>query len=338
MAAEPAIDRDALSASKGIQRRTGKTFHLATRLFPEEIRHATYVLYGFVRIADEIVDGPETAEPAGQREAIERLHRIAIGGQPTDDPVLAAFQTVKASHGIRDEDVAAFLDSMAADVDGEGARYATTEEVDEYIHGSAAAVGHMMTAVMGVEDDAARPHAASLGAAFQRTNFLRDVREDRLELDRIYLPERVLERHGASHDEIEQLAFDGRVAAAVREELRRAEEQYRHGVAGIQYLPDGCQFPVLAAAVLYAEYHRRIRARGFDVVSERPSLGLGRKLAALARVGFHWLRTGDPEAAFYAASAVPRVPDEPERSRLDVVRSTLGRVRLPALPGGNRGD
>ena len=338
--APPTIDDDQLAASEAIQRRTGKTFHLATRLFPTEVRHATYVLYGFVRIADEVVDGPEDPDPTAQRRALSQLRTVALGLEPTDHPVLSAFQTLREQRGIRDADVCAFLDSMEADVDGRGARYRTPAEVDEYVAGSAAAVGAMMTAVMGVDDEAARPHAASLGVAFQLTNFVRDVREDLTELDRIYLPESALARHGASHDAIERLDFDERVAAAVRDELLRAEERYRHGVAGIRYLPEGCRFPVLAAAVLYAEYHRVVRARDFDVLTARPSLGTARKLAALARVGYHWLRTRDPEAAFYAASAIPQVADEPATGSAGDGRHAAGRVggRVPGRAGGNRGD
>ena len=336
----PTIDPEQLAASRAIQRRTGKTFYLATRFFPEAIRHATHVLYGFVRIADEVVDGTNDLDQEEQRRALRQLRAVALGREPTDHPVLDAFQTVRAHYGIRDADVAAFLDSMEADVGAAGARYATPAELDDYVAGSAAAVGHMMTAVMGVDDEDARPHAASLGAAFQLTNFLRDVREDVVELDRVYLPESVLASHGAGHDDVERLAFDERVAAAVRDELLRAEERYRHGVAGIRYLPAGARFPVLAASVLYAEYHRVIRDRGYDVLSARPSLGTTRKLRALARTGYHWLRTRDSEAAFYAASAVPQVEDEPEADHAGDDRPAAGRVGspFPGTPGGNRGD
>ena len=336
----PTIDPEQLAASRAIQRRTGKTFYLATRFFPESIRHATHVLYGFVRIADEVVDGTNDLDPDEQQRALRELRAVALGREPTDHPVLDAFQTVREHYHIRDADVAAFLDSMEADVDGTGTRYATPAELDGYVAGSAAAVGHMMTAVMGVEDDDARPHAASLGAAFQLTNFLRDVREDVVELDRVYLPESVLARHGASHDEVERLAFDERVAAAIRDELHRAEDRYRHGVAGIRYLPEGARFPVLAASVLYAEYHRAIRDAGYDVLSARPSLGTTRKLRALARTGYHWLRTRDPEATFYAASAVQQVADEPEAGRAGHDRHA-GRPAgspFPGAPGGNHGD
>jgi phytoene synthase len=92
----------------------------------------------------------------------------------------------------------------------------------------------------------------------------------------------------------------------VRAELERTERLYRRGVAGIEHLPRDCQFPVLLAAVLYAEHHRPIRAREYDVVSGRPSLSTPRKLAVLVRTAYHWWQSGDPETAFYAASAVPR--------------------------------
>jgi len=97
---------------------------------------------------------------------------------------------------------------------------------------------------------------------------------------------------------------------------------------------------VLAAAVLYDEHHRVIRARGYDVLSARPSLGTPRKLAALARTGYHWLRTRDPEAAFYAASAVDQVPDEPATGAVGRAGRGTGHAahRHPGASGGNHGD
>lgn len=76
-------------------------------------------------------------------------------------------------------------------------------------------------------------------------------------------------------------------------------------VAGIRYLPADCRFPVLLAAVLYADYHRAIRARDCDVLSAEPSLGTARKLSLLARTRWHWAWNSDPEAVFRRASAVP---------------------------------
>ena len=291
---------------KAIQRRTGRTFHLATRLLPERIRYPTYVLYGFFRIADEVVDAAETPSPDEQARQLEALRESALGDRDPDEPVLEAFQALKTKYDIADEEIDAFVDAMKADIATD--RYETVEDLDEYMRGSAAAVGVMMTDVMNLDEDSyeqALPHAVALGKAFQLTNFVRDVREDVVDRDRIYLPREVLREHGVDPAEVEALEFSPEIADAVEAELERAERLYREGVAGIRYLPDDCQFAVLAAALLYAEHHRLIRARGFDVISKTPQLGVARSLAVLARARWHWTWNKNPEAVFRRVSAVP---------------------------------
>ena len=104
------------------------------------------------------------------------------------------------------------------------------------------------------------------------------------------------------------------VAAAVRAELRRTEERYREGVAGIRYLPRDCRFPVLLSAVLYAEYHRLIRERGYDVLSATPSLEPADYVRVVARTWWYWRTAPDAETAFYRASAVPAPREEDLKS------------------------
>ena len=291
------VNRTQLRRSKTIQQRTGRTFHVATRLLPQRVRHQTYVLYAFFRLADDVVDAGSVTDPAAQRETLERFRDEALGRAETDDPVLAAFDEVREEAGIRDEDVEAFVDAMLADVTT--ARYETYADLRAYMGGSAAAVGRMMTTVMDVDDpERARPHATALGEAFQLTNFVRDVREDLLELDRVYLPETTLDAHGVADDDLRSLSFTPAIEAAVRDELRRAEDLYREGVAGIRHLPEDCRFAVLLSAVLYAEHHHLIRERGYDVLSATPQLGAARKAMLVARTWWHWRRTGDPEVAF----------------------------------------
>lgn len=305
------IGREELARTKRIHRRTGRTFYYATRLLPERVRHPTYVLYAFFRIADEVVDGSPELTPAQRRERLGAIREAALGRRPPDDPalgddapVLGAFAAVRERSDIPAAEVEAFVDAMAADTRRD--RYGTYDQLRGYMRGSAAAVGAMMTAVMDPDSrEAALPRARALGEAFQLTNFLRDVREDVRERDRIYLPRETLSAYGATHDQVADLEFDGRVAAAVERELRRAEGLYREGVAGIRHLPRDCQFPVVLAAVLYAEHHRLIRARGFDVLSATPGLSARRKLWTVGRAWWHWVRTGDPETTFARASAVP---------------------------------
>jgi phytoene synthase len=294
------VDQKQVARSKRIQRRTGKTFHVATRLLPQRIRHPTYVLYGFFRIADEVVDAEDTAPPAEQRAELDRLRAAALGEEPTDDPVLEAFAEVVERNDIPDEDVHSFVDAMASDIDTD--RYETYADLEAYMDGSAAAVGRMMTAIMGLDPETeaeALPYATKLGEAFQMTNFLRDVREDVVERDRIYLPLETLRRHGVTEEQILDLEFDDRVAAAIREEMARTERLYEEGVAGIKYLPEDCQLAVLLAAVLYVDHHRLIRNRGYDTVSVTPELSLTRKLSLLVRTRWKWQWNKDPEAVFY---------------------------------------
>lgn len=293
-----------LERSKAIQKRTGSTFHFATRLLPRRIRYPTYVLYAFFRKADEVVDGATDRPPAKQRERLERLREQALGREDADGPVLVAFQEVREERAIPAEEVEQFVDAMATDV--EKRRYESYDELASYVRGSAAAVGVMMQSIMDVEKpDLARPHAVALGEAFQLTNFLRDVREDVRDLDRIYLPATTLDRHGVTEAEIRRCEPTDGFRAAMADELRRAEGKYREGVAGIEYLPDDCRFAILYAAVLYADHHRLIRARDYDVFTSPPSVGAARAAWLWAKTRWHWRRSRDPVTVFRAVSAVP---------------------------------
>jgi phytoene synthase len=286
-----------IARSKSIQQRTGKTFHVATRLLPQRIREATYVLYAFFRVADEVVDDAGDTTPAQQYEELREIRTAALGERETDDPVLSAFAELREEYGIDPEDVETFMDAMESDIETD--RYETYAELEAYMDGSASAVGRMMTVVMDPDNpDQALSHATALGEAFQLTNFLRDVREDIVERDRIYLPQSTLERHGVTNDQLMNFEMDASVAAVIQDELNRAEQLYTDGVAGIKYLPEDCQLGVLLAAVLYADHHRLIRNEEYDVLSETPQLSTARKLALLARTRWQWVWNNDPEAVF----------------------------------------
>jgi phytoene synthase len=305
---------------KAIHRETGKTFYYATRLLPERIREQTYVLYGFFRIADEVVDGDRNLGAETEEAKLESLRAAALGEQPADDPVVEAFADLRADADIPEREVNAFIDAMLADVDTD--RYETFDDLREYMRGSAAAVGNMMLAIMDADEpEKARPHAMALGEAFQLTNFIRDVDEDITELDRIYLPLETLEQHDVTPDQLRRGECTSGFREAVRAELTRAEGFYRKGVRGIRYLPEDCQFAVLLSAVLYAEHHRLIRSQEFDVLTTRPSLSRRRKLWLIARTWWHWRRFRDPVSVFDRVSAIPEdagVPtgttDEPEHT------------------------
>lgn len=311
------VQQTQITTSKAIQRRTGKTFHLATRLLPERVRHATYVLYAFFRVADDVVDTTEDRDPAVQRQELEAIREVALGNRDpdtvaADGEVLAAFRELADRHGITDADVNTFIDAMQADL--EKTRYESHEELEAYMRGSAVAVGYMMMDVMEVEDPgAAAPHATALAEAFQLSNFLRDVAEDVHEYDRVYLPGETREEYGVTVDQLREGNVTPAFREAMRSELAYTERKYREGVAGIEYLPDDCQFAVLVAAVLYADHHRLIRRRNCDVLTETPSLSTPRKLWLVAKTRALWALNSSPEAVFYRATGLAESGDSHTR-------------------------
>ena len=314
---------------KAIQRRTGRTFHLATRFLPARVRRPTYVLYAFFRIADEVVDDPTPSSSEVQRERLERIRSVALGKEPPEDePILEAFAEIREDYGIPDTEVNAFIDAMVEDIEGDGPD--TYEDLEEYMRGSAVAVGLMMCAIMQPADEqAAAPHARALGEAFQLTNFLRDVREDVAEYGRVYLPEETLAAHGLTPASIIPGRSPPGLKGVMELELERAEKKYRHGVAGIRYLPADCRFPVLLAAVLYAEYHAKIRAIDYDVLKTRPRLGTVTAMMLLVRTWLAYHRSDDPEETFYRVSALAR--ESPNQSGSWLRKAVTRSLRAPKL-------
>jgi len=330
------VEDEQVKLSRAIQKRTGRTFYFATLFLPERVRERTHVLYAFFRICDEVVDDYNADGDAEEKHReLDSLRDQALGREEADDPVLEAFSKVLEDQGIPDREVEEFVDAMKTDITKSS--YEDFDELRGYMRGSAAAVGNMMTCVMDVEDyEAAKPHAERLGEAFQMTNFLRDVREDAEMRERVYLPLETLRRHGVTEEDVLSLESSEGLRDAVREEMRRTEELYREGVAGIRLLPEDCRFPVLLASVMYAEHHRLIRKRGYDVVSSEPSLGKLRKLRLYARTRIAWARNKDPEAVFGEVSAVNN-EDEAHPTKVGRIKRAVPFV-AEHEPAEKRGD
>lgn len=172
------VEGKQVELSRSIQKQTGRTFYFATLFLPKRVRNRTHILYAFFRICDEVVDDyNDEGDSEEKYRELDALREQALGYEETDEAVVEAFSKVREEFGIPDKEVEVFVDAMQADL--EVSRYEDFEELRGYMRGSAAAVGNMMTCIMGVEDyETTKPHAEALGEAFQMTNFLRDVRED----------------------------------------------------------------------------------------------------------------------------------------------------------------
>lgn len=256
----------------------GKTFYLATLLLPADRRPAVHALYGFARLADEVVDSPGAA-PAVELDELERQLKAALTGA-AEHPVLAALADTVSRYGIEHTLFEEFLASMRMDL--HQSEYATYAELRTYMRGSAEVVGLQMLPVLGVVDDGAEPYAAALGEAFQLTNFLRDVAED-LDRGRVYLPADELAAFGVDRALLEWCRRSGRrdrrVRAALGHLAARTRAVYRHAAAGIPLLAPESRPCVSVAFTLYQGILDELGRRDYDVFGPRAVVPASRRLA-----------------------------------------------------------
>ncbi|WP_181771046.1 phytoene/squalene synthase family protein [Amycolatopsis pittospori] len=285
---EPAL-RAAYTACRRINAHYGRTFFLATRLLPSRARPFAHALYGFARMADELVDNPAPGtDPALALDEVAGLvGQVFEGGTPAD-PVLAALADTVRRHDLHRDLFDAFLRSMAMDL--KVTEYATYADLKEYVHGSAEVIGLQMLPVFGtvVPVAEAEPGAAALGEAFQLTNFLRDIGED-LDRGRLYLPTGELAAFGVDRDLLEWSRARGlpdrRIRRALAVAVARNRAVYRRAEAGIPLLREEARPCVRTALVLYEGILDEIVALGYDVLNTRAVVPRRRRAAvALPRL------------------------------------------------------
>lgn len=172
-----------------LTRRYSTSFSLGILFLGKKIRPAIYNIYGFVRLADEIVDTFHDQDKKTLLEEFIRETENALHRGLSTNPVIHAFQQTVREYHIEKELIDAFLSSMAMDLEGKNYDHALYQK---YIYGSAEVVGLMCLRVFCRGDHALyeklKPAAQSLGAAFQKVNFLRDMRADKDERGRVYFP------------------------------------------------------------------------------------------------------------------------------------------------------
>jgi len=264
----------------------GKTFFLATRLLPANARPGTHALYGFARIADEVVDNPGPgSDPAAGLAALERRLGTLFEGQPQTDPVLIALADTIRRYELDRGLFEAFLRSMRMDLTV--TEYETFAALGEYTYGSASVIGLLMLPILGtvVPQREAAPSAGALGEAFQLTNFLRDIGED-LDRGRLYLPVAELAAFGVDRDLLMWCRVRGRRDPRVRRALAslvaHARAIYRRAEVGIPLLRKESRPCVRTALVLYRGILDEIVRRDYDVLTRRVSVPKGRRLLTAA--------------------------------------------------------
>ncbi len=290
---EPFASPSDYAYCRRLHRRHGTTYYFASRRFPQPMRDRVDAIYGFVREADEWVDNPGAMSRDDSRRLLDRFRSGLIEGargvRPSF-PALRPFCDAMHACSIPIEEPLLFLDAMEQDLDQ--ARYETYADLEVYMQGSAAAVGLMMTAVMGMRpDEDTRRRACCLGNAMQLTNFIRDVDED-LRRGRVYLPLEDLDRFGVSLAGLEARRFTPEVRDLVAFQASRARALYAESDPGIERIPRPGRLAVRIARVLYSRILDRLEDQDHNPFAGRARTTRTEKLKAAAVEAWRDRRAG----------------------------------------------
>jgi phytoene synthase len=249
------FDHISYQSSKILTKAYSTSFSFAARMLPPRQRMAIYAIYGFVRVADEIVDSFHDHPQEKLLDGFERDLHDALELGISTNPYLNAFQHTVQTYHIERELIDAFLKSMRLDL--EKKEYKTDEEYREYIYGSADVVGLMCLRVF-VEGDQElyenlKGTAMNLGSAFQKVNFLRDLKNDVEILKRSYFPE---------------VDFQHLNRETKNSIVNEIVEDFDNAFRGILKLPDSSRLAVYVAYVYYKKLLKILRQKKPEIIMQ----------------------------------------------------------------------
>lgn len=260
--------------SKLITQRYSTSFSLATSLLEKEKSEAIYAIYGFVRFVDEIVDSFHGYDKPFLLSNFNWQLQYALENGISTNPILAAFVDTVRKYNICSQHIEAFMESMKCDLTK--AEYTSIEELNTYIYGSADVIGLMCLKVFCDGDqvlyDQLEKSAQKLGSAFQKVNFLRDLKDDNNELGRSYFPE------------ITNNKFDEESKLKIEESI---ENDFNEAWLGIKHLPGRSKFAVALAYFYYKTLFEKIKKITPErILSKRIRISNLKKYIVFLRVGF----------------------------------------------------
>jgi len=240
------FDNVSIKTSKLVTNTYSTSFSLGIKFLHKEFQDPIYSIYGFVRFADEIVD---TFHDFNKRELLEEFKIEtfrSIERGISLNPILNSFQCVVNNYKIDLKLIETFLKSMEMDLDK---KTYDTEGYKQYILGSAEVVGLMCLRVFVKGNqtiyDNLTPYAMSLGSAFQKINFLRDLHADYLGMGRVYFPN------------VELTKLDPETKLSLENDI---ELDFNKGLEGIKLLPKDSRFGVYIAYIYYRKLFKKIKS------------------------------------------------------------------------------
>lgn len=265
------FDIVSFECSKNVTKMYSTSFASAVKMLAPSIRQDIYNIYGFVRFADEIVDTFHDYNKELLFDLFEKDLETALQNKISLNPVLNSFQYTVRKYKIPNELIQAFMKSMKMDL--YKSKYTTYEEYNEYIYGSADVVGLMCLKVFVNGDDAKYKElehsAMRLGSAFQKVNFLRDLKADFEDLSRTYFP----------NTDLTQLNEDSK-----NEIIKEIEADFEAGYQGIVKLPIEAKFGVYTAYIYYKKLLSKLKKTpSMEIKNTRIRVPDYQKVGLLAR-------------------------------------------------------
>lgn len=266
--------KTSFETSRLITKNYSTSFSLGIKLFKPELREPIYNIYGFVRIADEIVDTFLDYDKAALMKRFREDTFEAIKTGLSTNPVLHSFQKTVREYSIDLSLVDNFLISMEMDLTE---NYYNTSDYKKYIYGSAEVVGLMCLTVFTKGNknrfEILKPFAQNLGSAFQKVNFLRDLQSDINERNRIYLPDiqKIIDVN-----DFNKQKFEEEIAA-----------EFSLALIGIKKLPKSSRFGVYMAYIYYLTLFNKLRKSSIDgILKKRIRISNFTKLLLLVKSFF----------------------------------------------------
>lgn len=265
------FDNVSFHCSKIVTKTYSTSFSLATKMLYKSIRNDIYNIYGFVRFADEIVDTFHDYDKKALFSRFSEDLELALTDKISLNPILNSFQYTFHKYGLDKSLVDAFMNSMRTDL--HKTTYLTDEEYKAYIYGSADVVGLMCLKVFVKGDqskyDELKDTAMALGSAFQKVNFLRDLKADFNDLNRTYFPNTDLNNLDEAS---KQYIIDD------------IEKDFEKGLSGIKKLPIEAKFGVFMAYRYYSQLLKKLKKTpALKIKDSRIRVSNPKKIELLAR-------------------------------------------------------
>ena len=265
------FDKVSYECSERVTKTYSTSFSMATKLLSKSIRKDIYNIYGFVRFADEIVDSFHDYNKTELFNDFSDDLEKALVNKIHLNPILNSFQHTFHKYNIDKDLVDSFMKSMRMDLTKK--KYSTVKEYKEYIYGSADVVGLMCLKVF-VQGDSKlynklKNNAMKLGSAFQKVNFLRDLKADKEDLNRTYFPNTKFEKLNESEK---------------NEIINEIENDFKDGLEGIKQLPLDAKFGVFMAYRYYNQLLKKLKKTpATEIINRRIRVPNLKKIELLTR-------------------------------------------------------